>query len=61
MKESASKPVKIPLSHLEFIRRRLKTTNFRAEEKLKRIDDLADIIFAARGKLKITKNPDDKS
>lgn len=34
--------------HLEFIKERLANTDFKAAEKLQRIEDLADIVFVAR-------------
>jgi hypothetical protein len=34
--------------YLEFVKTRLENSNYRAEEKLKRIDELGDAIFIAR-------------
>lgn len=39
---------KIIDAYLAFVKKRLETTNFRAEAKLKRIEALGDAIFAAR-------------
>lgn len=36
------------MNHRRFIKERLASIDFRAEEKLRRIDELADIVFAAR-------------
>lgn len=35
-------------NYLDFVKLRAATTNFRAEEKLKSIDQLAEIVFCAR-------------
>ena len=42
----------IDKSYVEFVRTRLKNTNFRAQEKLARIDELSDLIFKARSNYK---------
>ncbi len=34
--------------YLEFVKERLANSDYRAEEKLKRIEELGDIIFTAR-------------
>jgi|GEM_PF-4482471 len=39
---------KLIRSYLEFVRKRAKDTDFHAEEKLKRIDELSEIISIAR-------------
>ncbi len=38
--------------YLEFIAKRLKNTNFRAKEKLQKIDELAEIIYHAKADYK---------
>ena len=35
-------------NYLEFVEARLRATNFRAAEKLRRLDELAEIIFLAK-------------
>jgi len=42
--------------HLRFVKERLKRTNFFAAEKIRRIDELADIIFTARRNYRAGKN-----
>lgn len=41
-------PKQMGETYSEFVERRARTTNFRAAEKLQRIDELADMIFTAR-------------
>lgn len=43
-------------AHLEFVKARAQRQNYRAEEKLRSIEELADIIFLARKNYRQSKN-----
>ena len=47
--------VELEKLHIEFIKSRLKSTNFHAREKLLRIEELADLIFTAKENYKKNK------
>ena len=48
MTHGKSHPTERNKEHLEFIKKRLKTTDFQAEAKLRQIDELSEIIYTAR-------------
>jgi hypothetical protein len=43
-------------AHLEFVKARAQRQNYRAEEKLRSIEELADVIFLARKNYRKSKN-----
>ena len=55
MNANEKEAAKIDESYVKFVEERLKKTNYHAEEKLKNIDDLAEIIFTARDSYQKTK------
>ena len=56
MDDQTYKNNQLELEHLKFIKERLRTTDFRAEEKLKQLGELAEIIFAAKENYKKQKD-----